>query len=379
MTLAFITDFFKWLNAPWMPQDAGGFAENVDVLNGGILAVSYFFTALIGALMIYFAIKFRQKDKNDVATGITHSTPIEIAWTLPPLVIVLVIFAVGFTGYLDMSTPPKAGNAYEIRAVANKWDWNFYYPNGGQSKVLYVPADRPTKLTLESADVLHSLFIPAMRAKKDVVPGRFNQMWFEPDPSVVTAENPEASYPLHCTEYCGQGHSQMNTEVVVVHASQWEQTLADINIFNPDGLTPVEYGAYVYAERGGCIQCHTIDGSTGTGPTWKDLYGRENYKMAIGEDIAKVGDDYINEAIRYPNRHKAEGWASGNMSAYPETQLTAGDVRGLIEFMKTISVHHQGADLETFPEEYDGKVDVIPGEANDSEGEATETADESAA
>ncbi len=376
MTLAFLTDFFKWLNSPWMPTDAGGFSDNVDTLNGGILLVCYFFTALIGLLMVVFALKFRQKDKGEVAKGITHSTPIEIAWTLPPLVIVLVIFAVGFTGYLDMSTPPRAGNAYEIRAEAYRWGWNFYYPNGGQSTTLYVPADRPTKLTLESKDVLHSLFVPAMRAKKDVVPGRFNQMWFEPDPSVVSVENPEAEFRLHCTEYCGQGHSQMNTFVKVIHPSKWEEKLAEINIFNPDGLTPVEYGRYVYEQRGGCIQCHTIDGSSGTGPTWKDLYGKENYAMAIpaGDVITKVGDDYINESIRYPNRHKAEGWAASNMSAYPETQLTAGDVRGIIEFMKTISVHHQGADLEAFPEEYDGKEDVVPGEA----GEAVDNPDDSA-
>lgn len=386
MTLASLTDllidFFKWINAPWMPTDAGGFSDNVDALNGFILVVCYFFTALIGGLMIYFAIKYRQTDKNEVAKGITHSTPIEIAWTMPPLVIVLIVFAVGFTGYLDMSTPPKAGNAYEIRAEAYRWGWNFYYPNGGQSTTLYVPADRPTKLTLESKDVLHSLFVPAMRAKKDVVPGRFNQMWFEPDASVVTAENPEARYPLHCTEYCGQGHSKMNTEVVVVHASEWEQKLADINIFNPNGLTPVEYGEYVWEQRGGCMQCHSIDGSSGTGPTWKDLYGKPNYAMAIpaGDVIAVVGDDYINEAIRYPNRHKAVGWANGNMSAYPETQLTPGDVRGLIEFMKSVSSNYEGDLLETFPEEYDGKEDVVPGEAGETTDEGGEEApaDESA-
>ncbi|MBB6429452.1 cytochrome c oxidase subunit II [Algisphaera agarilytica] len=360
MTLAFIADFFRWINGPWMPDDAGGFSDNVDALNGFVMFVSYFFTVLIGGLMIFFAIKFRQKDKNEVAKGITHSTPLEIAWTLPPMLIVLVIFAVGFRGYMDMSTPPRAGNAYEIRAVANKWDWNFHYPNGAVTKKLFVPSDRPTKLTLESVDVLHSLFVPAMRAKKDVVPGRFNVMWFEPDPSVVSSDDPEkyeAAYPLHCTEYCGQGHSQMNTELVVVDGSQWEAKLEEINIWNPDRLPPAELGAIVYANN--CASCHSVDGAANTGPTWKDLYGKQNYAMAVGETVAVVDDNYILNSIRQPNLQKAVGFEGANMSAYGEGVIKSGDVRALIEYMKTLSVHHpNGADLDAFPDDYEGDTAI---------------------
>lgn len=357
----FIGDFFRWLNGPWMPADAGGFAENVDALNGGILLVCYFFTALIGGLMIWFAFKYRQTDKRDVGEGATHSTPLEIAWTLPPLLIVLVIFAVGFTGFLDMVTPPQAGNAYEIRAEAYRWGWNFYYPNGGQSDKLYVPSDRPVTLTLESKDVLHSLFVPAMRAKKDVVPGRFNMLWFEPDASLVTAQDPMLHLKLHCTEYCGQGHSQMDTEVIVVHPSKWAETLAEVKKFNPDGLPPVEYGKTIYEVKGGCAQCHSINGDSNTGPTWKNLYGSQR-QLAIsdGEMTVTADDAYINESIRYPNRKKAVGYAGQNMSAYPETQLNAGDVRALIEFMKSISDDYQDQTLDAFPEGYEGKEDLIP-------------------
>jgi len=361
MTLAFLSDFFKWINAPWMPDAAGGFADNVDALNGGILFVTYFFTALIGVLMIVFAIKFRQTDKAEVGRGIIHSTPLEIAWTLPPLVIVFVIFAFGFTGFLDMVTPPKAGNAYEIRAVASKWDWTFYYPNGGQSKKLYIPADRPVKLTLESKDVLHSLFVPAMRAKMDVVPGRYNTMWFSPDASLVSAENPEASFPLNCTEYCGDGHSQMNTECIIVHESKWASVLEEINKFNKDGLTPVEYGKYVYDTRGGCAACHSVNGDPNTGATWKNLYGSTRKLVVSDGEMEVIADDaYINESIRTPNRKKAVGFAGQTMSAYPETQLSAGDVRALIEYMKTLSDSYQGNVLEAFPDEYDGKEDLDP-------------------
>ena len=353
-----LADLFSWLSEPWMPANAGGFSDDVDYLNGFILAVCYFFTGLIGFLMVWFCIKYRQKNRGEVSHGAHHSTVIEVAWTLPIVVIVTFVFAVGFTGFLEMSGEPTGGkgNAYHVRAEAKKWGWTFYYPNGGSSPTLYVPADRPTEITLESVDVIHSLYIPAFRAKKDVVPGRYNRMWFEPDASVVSAENPEVAYTLNCTEYCGQGHSQMNTEAVVVHPSKWAERLEEINKFNPDGKPPAELGEEIYQNRGGCAQCHSVDGSANTGPTWKGLYG-SNRKLAVSDgDMEVVADDaYIYESIRYPNRKKAVGYAGGNMSAYGPGQLKAGDVRALIEYMKVLSDEDA---LEAFPEDYDGKTDV---------------------
>lgn len=360
LTLASIADFFAWFSKPWMPEDAGGFTTNVDALNGFILVVCYFFACLIAGLMVWFCIKYRQTNKNHVAHGAHHSTPIEIGWTLPPLVIVLIIFAVGFKGFMDMATPPTAGNAYEIRAEAKKWGWNFYYPNGGVSGDLYIPADRPVKLTLESIDVLHSLFVPAMRAKKDVVPGRFNQMWFEADATLVSAEEPQVKFRLHCTEYCGQGHSQMNAHAIVVHPSDWDRQLEELKKFNPEGLPPVEYGKALYLGRGGCVQCHSVDGSQNTGPTWKNLYGSQR-QLALSDtdQMTVIADaEYLTESIRYPNRKKAQGYAAGNMSAYGEGVLKVGDVRALIEYMKSLSDEHQGETLEAFPEGYDGKVEL---------------------
>lgn len=386
MTLASISDFFAWFSGPWMPEDAGGFTDNVDSLNGFILVVSYFFVFVIAALMIIFAIKFRQKDKAEVGEGKTHSTPIELAWTLPPLVIVLIIFAVGFTGFLNMATPPAAGNAYEIRVEAKQWGWTFYYPNGGVSTdKLYVPADRPVKLTLESADVIHSLFIPAMRAKQDVVPGRFNTMWFEPDPSVVSEENPLAEFRLNCTEYCGVGHSQMNAHCVVVHPSEWENVLEEIKKFNPDGLAPVALGKNIYENKGGCYQCHSTDGAPNTGPTWLNLYGSPSHQLAVtdGPSSVTVDDAYINESIRYPNRKMSVNFANGGMPAYGEAQLSAGDVAALIAYMKTLTDEYKDEALTEFPEGYDGKVPVEEFEgaapevpAGEDAAPATETAPE---
>ncbi|MEO1236541.1 MAG: c-type cytochrome [Planctomycetota bacterium] len=252
---------------------------------------------------------------------------------------------------------------------------------------MYVPADQPVRLTLESNDVLHSLYIPAMRIKKDCVPGRFNTMWFEPDPSVVSEEEPRREFRLHCTEYCGVGHSQMNAYAIVVHPSEWDAVLEEVNKFNPDGLSPVEYGKVVYEQRGGCIACHSVDEAQSRiqGPAWYNLYGSRR-QLAVsdtGETEVIADDAYMYESIRYPNRKIAVGYTNaGGMSAYPETVLSPGDVRALIEYMKSISpAHYTGDVLEAFPEGYEGKEDVTvddlqAGGDEEGVGNASESAEE---
>ena len=374
--MEWLRNIFVWFAGPYMPVDGGGFAHNVDFLVGFIAVVCYFFVAVIGTLMVLFSVKYRQRNRQDVGQGAHHSTPLEIAWTLPPVVIVVYIFAVGFTGFMDMATPPAAGNAFEVRAEAYRWGWNFYYPNGASDTKLYIPSDRPTKITLESKDVIHCLYVPAFRAKKDIVPGRYNVMWFEPKADDVSpAEGQtEHAYDLHCAEYCGDGHSQMNTECIVVEsttvaermiddqkvmATAFDAKMAEINVWNKDRLPPVELGKLLYSGgKGGCIQCHSIDGSRKVGPSWKDLYGDPHVQFSSGELGRPADDNYILESIRNPNAKIVAGFTP-QMSPYGDSQLNAGDVRAIIEYMKTISVHAGNKPtLEAYPEGYEGKEEL---------------------
>ena len=104
-----------------------------------------------------------------------------------------------------MQTPPP--NCYDLRVSARQWAWQFIYPNGYIDKELHVPAGEPVRLTMTSEDVIHGLWIPALRVKQDVVPGRYSTMWFQAD-NVGT-------YDLLCTQYCGDDHSNMLSTVVV--------------------------------------------------------------------------------------------------------------------------------------------------------------------
>ncbi len=361
----------------WMPVDGGGFSEDVDWLYYFIYAVNVFFFLLIGGLMFTFAIcgKQRPEDRDEVVHGATHNTLVEVAWTFPPLVIVLAIFVWGFRGYLDMATmPPASADAYLVDVEARQWGWTFTHENGasvsgqnynpetGGGAVLDIPADRPVEFRLSATDVLHSLYFPAQRAKKDCVPGRYNRMWVEVTSAHIDARIAEmredglavdeqeryADYPLHCTEYCGQDHSQMNGILRVWKPEYWDAQLDVLNIWNKENLSPIKWGEAVYTNN--CASCHSVDGTPRTtGPTWKDLWKQER-------DGGPVDEQYILESIYIPGAFKVTGFESQNMSTFAG-QLNYGDVMGVIAYIKSIS----GVDESEIRAEYPADREVYDG------------------
>ena len=103
---------------------------------------------------------------------------LEIAWSVIPLLILMVIFFWGFHGYVAAQIAPA--NAIEIQVTAKKWVWQFEYPDGMRTlNDIHVPVNRPVRLVMNSEDVIHSFFVPAFRIKKDVLPNRYTEEWFE--------------------------------------------------------------------------------------------------------------------------------------------------------------------------------------------------------
>ncbi|HMO26895.1 MAG TPA: cytochrome c oxidase subunit II, partial [Tepidisphaeraceae bacterium] len=248
----------------WMPEQASTIAPDVDWLFYFILWINIIFTVLIGVLLVYFAFKYRHTGEEKPAPAHAgHSTALEITWTVIPTIIVLIIFYYGFRGYLDMTEEPA--NAYEIQVEAFAWGWRFTYPNGATDADLPLPKDVPVRLVMSSTDVIHSLYIPAMRVKKDAVPGRFNKFWVQ--------ATVEGEFDLFCTEYCGTNHSKMIARTFVYDTTQFTEVVTGLNRWD-DTMTPVEAGQML-SRRNGCFQCHSVDGSAGTGPTWLNLYGSQ--------------------------------------------------------------------------------------------------------
>ncbi|QDU53989.1 Cytochrome c oxidase subunit 2 precursor [Aeoliella mucimassa] len=314
--------------------------QHVDFVYDVVTWISIFFFVLVVTLMVTFVVKYRARPGHTEQPSPSHNNALEIIWSVIPVLLLALIFFMSFTLFMDMRTPPA--DAYEIRVVASKWNFNFVYPNGASSDVLHVPPNRPIRLKQESRDVIHSLYIPAFRAKMDCVPGRYTYQWFE-------ATEP-GSYDLFCAEYCGRDHSNMNS-IVVVHqddAAFQEQ----LNKLSTPPAYPPDWGKELWAKKG-CKACHTDDGSSiaGGGPSWKDVYDPAKPKTFVGGDSIDPSDipamdNYVMESIRKPQAKIRAGYESVKMSAYPPSLVSNEEVNAITAYMKELAGKYDGPSRE---------------------------------
>src|ERR1044072_3762277 len=202
---------------PLVPAAETIHSSSVDLLFIGLLATPPCVLVLLFFLLLRFAIHYRAgNDAADRDHRIKKSWKIETAWTAATLVAFLALFVWGADLFLDLyAAPADAGPIY---IVAKQWMWKAQHP-GGQREIneLHLPVHRPVRLIMASQDGIHSFFIPALRVKRAVVPGRYQDIWFEPDKPGI--------FQLLCAEFCGTDHSRMSGRIVVLDAGDYEQWL----------------------------------------------------------------------------------------------------------------------------------------------------------
>lgn len=302
----------------WLPPRASTIADAVDWSWSFVFWVSTFFFLLVTGLLVLFVYRYRGDRTREAPT---HNTPLEVVWTAIPTIIVGFMFWNGYTTYLDMAVPPE--DSYEIQVTGQKWSWLFTYPNAYADSELHVPVDTAVTLVMTSPDVIHSLFIPAFRIKRDVIPGRYTKLWF----SAVR----EGEFDIYCAEYCGTDHSRMLSKVVVHARGEFDAWLAEASDFL-NRMPPAEAGQKLYEQRG-CRQCHSIDGSAGTGPTFLGLYGSQE-ALAAGGSIL-VDESYVRESIFNPQARVTAGFAPV-MPTY-QGRLSDAEIGAIIEYLKTLA------------------------------------------
>lgn len=303
-----------------LPEAKSPTADSTDALFHFINEVSLALLLGITIAIIYFAVKYRRRSKDDKTPVITHNNALEVTWSVIPLMLTLVIFWWGYTGWLNLRAVPD--DAYEVKVTGFKWAWNFEYENGAVSpNELHVPAGRPIKLVMISRDVLHSFYVPEYRVKHDVIPNRYTYVWFE-------AEEPGESQ-VYCTEYCGTSHSMMLAKVIVHEPEEFNTWLATANI--PGSGTPVEQGKAL-VETNACQSCHSLDGSDLIGPSFKGIWGREEL-MSDGTTIT-VDENYIRESILDPGAKIVDGYQN-QMASY-QGLLDDEQIDAIIEYLKTL-------------------------------------------
>jgi cytochrome c oxidase subunit II len=317
-------------NFPLFPQQASTMAGQVDALYFFLIAVTAFFSILIAAGVIAFAVRFRRRHPDEVGHPIHGSLILELTWTLIPLAIAMVIFVWGASLYFKLSYPPS--NATEVYVVGKRWMWKAQHVTGQREiNELHVPIGQPIKLIIGSEDVIHSFYIPDFRVKMDAVPGRNTSLWFE--------ATKIGEYHLFCAEYCGMSHSAMIGRIVVMSPADFQDWLSG---GKPSG-SMAEEGEKLFTQFA-CVTCHFPNGQ-GRGPSLVNLFGS---KVTLTDGSTVTADEnYIRESIMTPTAKIVAGYAP--LMPTFQGQVSEEQLTQLIAYVKSLKSGGAGTPAPTNP------------------------------
>lgn len=380
LTLA--TNPITWINElfrDWWLRGSPSFknAESTDDIGMWLWWFCVLWFVFLMALMIGFVAKYRRKKGVIAVRSASHNTPLEIAWTVIPTLFLVYIFFAGFKSYFDKVVAP--GNSVVMNVLAQKWSFTLTYPNGSITNVTtkigarddipvwYLPAETPIRIQTISQDVNHGFFVPDFRIKTDIFHNRYTMTWFSanapsgghvhpasaadvvaakasaeskgliysgPEYTKELAGVPYEDHWLFCSEYCGEQHSEMAAIIRIVPDKDYKAWLEGLSANVP----PPELGKSMFKVRG-CSQCHTVDGSDNTGPTWKNMYGHAvEFTDGTSYSAEQMKDpvffaNYVRESITNPAAKIVKG-KGNNMT--PQA-LNEKQIIGVIAYLMTIS------------------------------------------
>jgi cytochrome c oxidase subunit 2 len=278
----------------WIPfwhASVSPYSGDVDLLFTGLLLASSLVLGLLFFLLALFCIRYRAGNQIDRGGHSAKSWRWEVSWTTASLICFLGLFIWGASLFLDSYRAPS--DQLTVFVVAKQWMWKVQH-SGGQSEInaLHIPIHRPVRLIMASQDVIHSFFIPALRLKHDVVPGRYQDLEIEVDRP--------GRYHLFCAEYCGTEHSGMTGEVVAMAQADFAAWLSQQA---PTSSLAQEGGA-LFRELG-CSGCHG-NGSRVRAPPLEGLYGKP---VPLADGTTVVADDkYLRDSILLPRSQIAAGY-----------------------------------------------------------------------
>ncbi len=245
-------------------------ADSIYHLSLLVLAVTGVIFVVVFSLIAYAVIRFRRRANDDgrEPPQIYGSNQVELAWTVIPALIVVVLFLAAARVIHAVEDARFPAGTIEVTAVGHQFWWEFQYPGQGfvTANELHVPVSdpahpTPTHITLMSADTDHSFWVPKLAGKTDLIPNRVNNMWIDPHEAGV--------YVGQCAQYCGTQHAKMLLRVIVESPQEFENWLAKEKQPAVE-LDSVAEGRRVF-ESTACVNCHTVAGTNARGKFGPDL------------------------------------------------------------------------------------------------------------
>lgn len=305
-------------SAFFLPAGASSFAAGVDRLHLFVIGVTLLGVFLITVLLLAFLIRYRQRPGDTSTPAVSAGRTLEAAIVGGTLALFMLWWVLGYRQYLAMRRRPTGADA--VYVTAKQWMWKFSHSKGqSENDVLTVAVNRPVELIMTSRDVIHSFYLPAMRVKQDVLPGRYVTLWFKPIKI--------GTFPIYCAEYCGVRHSGMLGTVRVLSEGDYQAWLGDA-----ERARPLADIGRDLAVKHACLSCHTVDGQRHIGPSWSGLYG-SLVTLSDGQQVlADAG--YLTESMMDPAARIVQGYPPV-MPTYLGS-LDSAESAAIVEYIRSL-------------------------------------------
>jgi len=302
-------------------------ADSIRHLSLFVLGVTGLIFLVVFGLLSYVVVKFRSRaaDPEREPAQVYGSTQIELAWTIIPILIVVVLFLATARVIHAIQDAPKPAEAVEVTAVGHQFWWEFRYPELGvvTANELHVPVSdpshpTPTFLKLLSADTDHSFWIPQLAGKTDLIPNHVNETWLDPHETGL--------FLGQCAQYCGTQHAKMLLRVYVDSPEDFKVWVRGQQ--QPANRDENEAAGRRVFESTACLNCHAIAGTNGTGRFGPDLTHLMS-RRTIASGAAENNSQNLRLWIQNPDSIKPG-------SLMPAMKLSDTELDALVRYLETL-------------------------------------------
>ena len=314
-----VADIFKPMASPAAAE------RNIAVLTCAITGAIFL---VVGGLIVYTIIRFRRRPGDDLhqePPQVYGSNQIEVAWTVIPILIVFVLIGVSarVIAGVQNASPPR--NTADITLIGHQWWWEVVYPQFGftTANEIHVPANTDGKtasyLTLRSADVIHSFWLPQLSGKTDLIPNRDNFIWIDPtEPGV---------YLGNCAEYCGTQHANMLLRVVAQKPEDFNKWAAEEEKNSAENTQVAQAKATFLSLS--CANCHTVRGTSAMGKFGPDLTHLMS-RQTIGAGVLTNTTENLRAWVNNPQDAKPG-------CLMPSMKLTSQELDQVMTYLQSLN------------------------------------------
>jgi cytochrome c oxidase subunit II len=297
---------------------------NVSML---MLAICAAIFLVVGGLLAFTIVRFRRRetDNSSEPVQIYGSNRIEIAWTVIPILIVIVLSMATARAVVEVQNKRMPPDALKATVVGHQWWWEIRYPELGivTANELHVPQSTLAKpahtfLKLQSADVAHSFWVPQLSGKMDLIPGITNSMWLDPRRTGIFLGN--------CAEYCGTQHANMLIRVIVDSPADFEKWAAAQKL-NAASDPQLEVARAAFLSLN-CINCHRVSGTAAKGTFGPDLSHLMS-RTTLGAGVAPNTPGNLRAWVKDPQAIKR-----GNLM--PNMQLNPRELDEVVSYLASL-------------------------------------------